>query len=140
MYIILFNILHYATDMYNFNNKLKINEQNKSVLGRQRGLGDMFWLLSLWIHPNQDPEHRLARRISFGSTFEMLSALLPLRRGKMFVNNRNAEKDQLQSRSVDEHLHNMYKTLQKFFDTFFLQFLTFFASQFCFILQIKRKD
>lgn len=42
MYIILFNILHYATDMYNFNNKLKINEQNKSFLGRQRGLGDMF--------------------------------------------------------------------------------------------------
>lgn len=70
----------------------------------------------------------------------MLSALLPLSRGKMFVNNRNAEKDQLQSRSVDEHLHNMYKTLQKFFDIFFLQFLTFFASQFCFILQIKRKD
>lgn len=30
MYIILFNILHYATNMYNFNNKLKINEQNKS--------------------------------------------------------------------------------------------------------------
>ena len=139
MYTILFNILHYATDMYNFSNKLKINEQIKSVLGRQCDLTAMFQLLPLWIHPNQDPEHHLARRICSGSTFEMLRPLLPLRRGKMFVNNRNVEKDQLQSRSV-EHLHNMYKTLQKFFDTFFLQFLTFFASQFCFILQIKRKD
>lgn len=47
MYTILFNILHYATDMYNFSNKLKINEQNKSVLGRQCDLTAMFQLLPL---------------------------------------------------------------------------------------------
>lgn len=69
----------------------------------------------------------------------MLSASLPLSSGKMFVNNRNADKDQLQSRRVDEHLHDMYKTLQKFVNIFFLQLLTFFASRFSFILPNKKK-
>lgn len=85
-------------------------------------------------HLIQDAEHLLARRTCFGTTFEMLSASLPLSSGKMFVNNRNADKDQLQSRRVDEHLHDMYKTLQKFVNIFFLQLLTFFASRFSFIL------
>lgn len=70
-------------------------------------------------HLIQDAEHLLARRTCFGTTFEMLSASLPLSSGKMFVNNRNADKDQLQSRRVDEHLHDMYKTLQKFVNIFF---------------------
>lgn len=90
-------------------------------------------------HLIQDAEHLLARRTCFGTTFEMLSASLPLSSGKMFVNNRNADKDQLQSRRVDEHLHDMYKTLQKFVNIFFLQLLTFFASRFSFILPNKKK-
>lgn len=56
----------------------------------------------------------------------------------MLVNGRNAEEDRLQSR-VDEHLYNMDKTLQKFFNIFFLQFLTFFASRFSYILPNKKK-
>lgn len=94
--------------MYTFNNKLKLNEQNKSEDSSQahvtpcsfsvfisKGLSDpSSWSSSCW------------EKCS-GSMFEMQSVLRPVSNGKMFVKSRNAEEDQAQSGSVDEHLHNM---------------------------------
>lgn len=64
---------------------------------------------------------------------------LPLSHRKIFVNSRSAEGDQWQLRRVDEHLYNMYKTLQKLLNAFFLQFLAFFASRFSYILANEKK-
>jgi hypothetical protein len=103
-------------------------------------LKDIFLPSFLSVHLIQDPVHQLARKTCFDSMFEMQNVLLPLSSEKMFVNNRNTEEDPLQSRRVDEHLYNMYKTLQKFFNIFFFQFLTFFASRFCYVLPNKKKE
>lgn len=43
----------------------------------------------------------------------------------------------MQSGRVDEHLDNTYKALQKLCEAFLLQFLTFLAARFCYILPNK---
>lgn len=92
----------------------------------------------LRVHLIQDPDRLLAGKVVLAEHLKC-SVSLPLSNWKVFVNNRNAEEDRMQSRSVDEHLHNMVKTPQKFFNIFFLQLLAFFASRFRYVLPNTKK-
>lgn len=70
----------------------------------------------------------------------MHGAVLPLGSRRRCLNNRNTDKVRVQSGRVDEHLDNMYKTLQKLREVSLLQLLTFLAARLYYILPNKEEE